>query len=118
MDVAPGAARAAVRDFAASLDLPAAAVADVLICVSEVVTNVVQHAYRDAEEPGPVHIEAHLEDGDLCIAVRDHGQGMTPRTDSPGLGLGLPTISSLARSVDIRVHDRGTEVSMRFALAA
>jgi serine/threonine-protein kinase RsbW/stage II sporulation protein AB (anti-sigma F factor) len=116
-NVAPRLARRAISDFASSSNLPPSVLADVLICVSEAVTNAVQHAYRHAAEPGPVHLQAHIND-DLCISVRDDGAGMTPRTDSPGLGIGLPTISNLARSVDIRVDgDAGTEVVMRFPRA-
>jgi PAS domain S-box-containing protein len=42
---------------------------------------------------------------------------MQPRADSPGLGMGLPTIGQLTTSVDIREGPRGagTEVRMRFA---
>ena len=115
-NVAPRLARQAISDFASSIDLPQSILADALICVSEAVTNAVQHAYRDAGEPGPVHVQASVHD-DLCVIVRDEGSGMTPRTDSPGLGIGLPTISNLARSVDIRVEGTsGTEVEMHFPL--
>ena len=44
---------------------------------------------------------------------------MLPRTDSPGLGLGLPLIAQMTESLE--VHDRsggGTEIRMAFALAA
>jgi anti-sigma regulatory factor (Ser/Thr protein kinase) len=45
---------------------------DVLLCVSEAVTNVVFHAYADEEEPGNVHVQAYVEN-DLCIVseIRD-----------------------------------------------
>ena len=41
---------------------------------------------------------------------------MLPRTDSPGLGLGLPLIAQMTQSLE--VHDRaggGTEIRMSFA---
>ena len=28
--------------------------------------------------------------GELVVTVRDHGSGIAPRVDSPGLGVGLP----------------------------
>ena len=51
------------------------------------------------------------------VVVADEGRGMLPRTDSPGLGLGLPLIAQMTQSLE--VHDRqggGTEIRMSFAL--
>ena len=47
------------------------------------------------------------------MVVRDEGRGIGARTDSPGLGLGLPLIASLAESVQLG-HDEEerTEVCM------
>jgi anti-sigma regulatory factor (Ser/Thr protein kinase) len=116
VNVAPGQARRAVRDYVALLDLPQQLVDDILLCVSETVTNVVIHAYGDREEPGVVQVQAYVDDY-LCITVSDTGTGMHPRVDSPGLGLGLPTISSLTSHVEVRsTQDEGTEVAMRFPL--
>jgi hypothetical protein len=42
--------------------------------------------------------------------------GMNPRPDSPGLGLGLPTIGAVADGVEIDDRAGGTVVRMRFAL--
>jgi serine/threonine-protein kinase RsbW/stage II sporulation protein AB (anti-sigma F factor) len=86
---------------------------DVKLAVSEAVTNVVQHAYRD-REPGDVWAIASVHDERLRIVIADGGVGMTPRTDSPGLGLGLPLISQLADSIHVRSTDDGTEIHMTF----
>jgi serine/threonine-protein kinase RsbW/stage II sporulation protein AB (anti-sigma F factor) len=87
----------------------------VQLAITEACANVVVHAYRD-REPGELGIEVHLGPGVLCVRVRDQGAGVTPRLDSPGLGLGLPLIGALATSVDIRAGDSsGTEVAMSFA---
>jgi anti-sigma regulatory factor (Ser/Thr protein kinase) len=86
---------------------------DVKLAVSEAVTNAVQHAYRD-REPGDVWGIAHIEQGQLRIVIADSGIGMTPRTDSPGLGLGLPLISQLADSIQVRSAGDGTEIHMTF----
>ena len=49
------------------------------------------------------------------MIVTDDGRGMQPRTDSPGLGLGLPTIGRLAALVDLREPPGGgTELTMTF----
>jgi anti-sigma regulatory factor (Ser/Thr protein kinase) len=83
------------------------------------VTNVVVHAYRDADEPGVVMVEMQKPDGYLCLYVRDHGTGVVPQLGTPGLGLGLPLIAGAAASSELRTIDgRGTEVIMRFDLAA
>jgi serine/threonine-protein kinase RsbW/stage II sporulation protein AB (anti-sigma F factor) len=86
---------------------------DVKLAVSEAVTNAVQHAYRD-REPGYVWGIAHIEEERLRIVIADSGIGMTPRTDSPGLGLGLPLISQLADSIQVRTAEDGTEIHMSF----
>jgi serine/threonine-protein kinase RsbW/stage II sporulation protein AB (anti-sigma F factor) len=57
---------------------------------------------------------AHIEEERLRIVIADSGIGMTPRTDSPGLGLGLPLISQLADSIQVRTAEDGTEIHMSF----
>jgi serine/threonine-protein kinase RsbW len=115
--LAPGQARKAVADYASLIDLSEQLLNDVLLCVSEAVSNVVFHAYRDAESAGTLEIEASV-DGDLRICVRDQGSGFAMRSDSPGSGLGLPIITKLTRTFHIRTTSDGggTEVIMRFAL--
>ena len=89
------------------------AIADVKLAVSEAATNALLHAYRNGE-PGIIHVEATLADGELVIAVKDEGVGMQPRTDSPGLGLGLPVIASVAKRVEVIPDDPGTRLRMAF----
>jgi serine/threonine-protein kinase RsbW len=89
---------------------------DIKLAVTEACTNVVVHAYDDGD--GPMQVEASLEsDEELVVIVRDEGRGIAPRTDSPGLGLGLPLIASLAESLELgRDGDQRTEVRMTFRL--
>jgi anti-sigma regulatory factor (Ser/Thr protein kinase) len=90
------------------------------LAVSEAATNVVVHAYRGAGMPrGLIHVKAACrEQRFLDILVRDDGVGMSPRTDSPGLGLGISLMAHEADELEIRVGDEGgTEVQLRFALA-
>ena len=70
------------------------------------------HAYPNDE--GTVTAIASAESGELRIVIRDTGTGMTPRSDSPGLGLGLPVIASVTDSIEIVSTDEGTEVQMTF----
>lgn len=89
---------------------------DIRLAVTEACTNVVVHAYPDGQE-GPLEVLATLLGDELLVVVRDEGQGIAPRPDSPGLGLGLPLIASLAESVQLG-HDaqERTEVRMTFSL--
>jgi anti-sigma regulatory factor (Ser/Thr protein kinase) len=113
-----GEARAAVREFAATHGAVDATVADIALAVSEAVSNVVNHAYRDDDGTGQVLLEADREGDQIAVVVSDEGSGMTPRIDTPGLGLGLPMIASLADVLEVRVRPGGgTEVHMRFDLA-
>jgi len=88
----------------------------VALCVSEAVTNVVFHAYRDQLAPGAVEVVLRpLPAGaGLEIDVIDRGQGLAPRIDSPGAGLGLPIIQALADSLIIRSDHGGTRLRMTF----
>jgi serine/threonine-protein kinase RsbW len=84
--------------------------------VSEATANVVVHAYRHLETPGPVRIElSQRPDGAIDVVVGDRGLGMVPRVDSPGLGLGLPLIGQLAETFLLeRPDEGGTRLVMCF----
>lgn len=89
---------------------------DIRLAVTEACTNVVVHAYPDEQE-GQMEVLATLLGDELTVVVRDDGEGIGPRPDSPGLGLGLPLIASLAESVQLgRDEDEHTEVRMTFSL--
>ena len=97
-----------------ALDIEDQILADVKLAVTEACTNVVVHAYPDGD--GPMEVAAGVRDGRLTIAVRDEGRGMLPRPDSPGLGLGLPLIATLAETLELgRSADDRTEVRMTFS---
>jgi stage II sporulation protein AB (anti-sigma F factor) len=91
----------------------------VRLAVSEAVSNVVVHSYRNTPRRGEFTVAIEWEDGLLQVTVRDHGCGMQPRMDSPGAGLGLPLIASLAETFSVVAPpEGGTEVSMTFPLQA
>ena len=93
-----------------------ARLADVLLAVSEVVTNCIVHGYR-GRPGGDVALEARHTGDQLVLSVADHGRGMAPRLDSPGLGLGLPLVGRVADRVDIKAREGGgTLVRMSFRL--
>jgi anti-sigma regulatory factor (Ser/Thr protein kinase) len=96
--------------------LDAQLLSDIRLAVTEACANVVVHAYNNGDE-GPLEVLATIDGPQLTIVVRDEGPGITPRPDSPGLGLGLPLIASLATTVELRRDDHErTEVSMSFSL--
>jgi anti-sigma regulatory factor (Ser/Thr protein kinase) len=92
-------------------------VASVQLALSEAITNAIVHGFVDRPEPGTLKVSAYTEDGGLCVVVTDDGSGMKPRTDSPGIGVGLPLMTQLTESLEFRESEGGgTEVAMRFAL--
>lgn len=107
--------RAAVMREAAAAGVPEPPLEDLRLAVSEAITNAVVHGYRDAPEPGDVHVRMRIGPRETRVVVEDHGAGLAPRTDSPGLGLGMPLMGSLAARLDIRAVDgAGTSVEMTF----
>lgn len=110
--------RRAVTAYAEQVGVPADRLAGVRLAVSEAVTNAILHAYRD-REPGQIRVQAELVEDDRClqIVVEDDGFGPLPRPDSPGLGLGLPTIASVADGIDLAAgRGAGARLQMRFRL--
>lgn len=113
-----GQLRREATEYARQMGAVPAACDAVALAVSEAVANVVVHAYADARQ-GEVILEAKPDDSEhLLVLVCDAGRGMRPRTDSPGLGLGLSLMAQMAD--DFKVTDRptdpGTMVAMRFSL--
>ena len=92
---------------------------DIALAVGEACANVVVHAYPPGDV-GPliVHAERGKRGDELVVVVTDQGQGMVPRADSPGLGLGLPLIANLTDRLEIQDGPGGvgTELVMAFSL--
>jgi anti-sigma regulatory factor (Ser/Thr protein kinase) len=109
--------RHAVGGLGDVLEVDDQTLSDIKLAVTEACTNVVVHAYPDGE--GPMGLQASVGDRWLTIVVTDRGRGIVPRPDSPGLGLGLPLIATLAESLELGTgKDEMTEVRMSFDLAA
>ena len=110
--------RKALQSFARRCKVPQETVEAVALAASEAATNVVVHAYRDAEQPGQIDVAAALAADELWVIITDEGSGLRPRTDSPGLGLGLAIIAQMADGVDlVKPAAGGLELRMRFAVA-
>jgi serine/threonine-protein kinase RsbW len=109
--------RHAVGGLGEVLDVDDQTLSDIKLAVTEACTNVVVHAYPDGE--GPMGLRASIEGRNLSLVVIDRGRGIVPRPDSPGLGLGLPLIATLAESLELGTgRSEETEVRMTFDLGA
>jgi anti-sigma regulatory factor (Ser/Thr protein kinase) len=112
-----GRARIALADFAAGAGASPSLIDSVRLATSEAMTNAVLHAYRG--QTGSIYVSAAAVAGELWILISDDGCGLEPRTDRPGLGLGLGLISQV--SDDLQIVPRatgGTEVRIRFNLTS
>jgi len=108
--------RHAIGGLGEALDLDPQTLSDVKLAVTEACTNVVVHAYDGAD--GPMSVAADVAPDHIVVTVLDEGRGIVPRPDSPGLGLGLPLIATLAEALELGKDDRDrTEVRMSFRLA-
>ena len=112
-----GVVRQALSGVADALDFEEAILADMKMAVTEACTNVVVHAYDEAD--GTLEVEMRAGEDGLEIVVRDHGSGIQPRPPRhvpPALGLGLPLIAALSDAFELRGSaGAGTEVRMTFA---
>jgi anti-sigma regulatory factor (Ser/Thr protein kinase) len=110
--------RRAVRDYARDAGMDDDRVQDLTLAVSEIVANAVVHAYRDGSE-GAITLTAEPCADGMRVSIIDEGIGLSPRTDSPGAGLGLVIAGNIADRVEIdRPDEGGTAVCLTFATAA
>lgn len=104
-----------VADYARALGLREPELDAVRLAVSEAVTNVVLHAYAD--DPGPVHVTAHVVGDELWVLVADEGRGPAAPPLRPGLGWGLAFITDASDEFTLAQRaDGGTEARMMFRL--
>lgn len=111
------AARHAVLAFARRAGASPRTCEDLALAISEAVANVVVHGYVDAVEPGPLEVRATAAAEQLHVVVADAGRGLRPRTDSPGLGMGLALMSEVSQRCEVCERPGGgVELHMTFAL--
>jgi serine/threonine-protein kinase RsbW len=108
-------ARRSVAQFAARSGIGDAALDAIRLAVSEAVTNVVLHAYRD--RTGTFHLTAAVAGEELWVLVADDGCGYKTPPQQPGLGWGLTIIAQHSKHYIITERATGgTEVRMRFPI--
>lgn len=110
-----GTVRREVQDCAAQAGV--ADSAGVALVLSEALTNAVIHAYTDVPSRD-IEVAVEVTADAVVITVADGGRGMRPRSDSPGLGLGLPLIASLTQRHEVEQRpEGGTRLTLWFARA-
>jgi anti-sigma regulatory factor (Ser/Thr protein kinase) len=109
-----GAARRAVRRFAAGLEVD---VDGIVLAVSEAVANVVAHAYRQGGR-GEFELSARASAFEFSVTVRDHGGGLAAGNGSPGAGFGLTIIQRVAQEVELADKPDGVALTMGFRRGA
>jgi len=110
-------ARTAIRDWSHGLCLPEEVDQTLLLLVSELVSNAVEHSTAGEDEP--IAITASLEGGLLRVSVTDAGDGFQPSVRQPigyqrGYGLFLVDQTSNRWGVE---QDRGTCVWFELELS-
>jgi serine/threonine-protein kinase RsbW len=108
-----GELRRAVGDIAREAGLPDSTIDAARLAASEAASTAVIHAYRD--HPGDLELRARVEGDELHVVIADHGPGLAPRTDSPGLGLGLPIMAHVSERFEVVSGPEGTEIHLAFA---
>jgi serine/threonine-protein kinase RsbW len=104
--------RREMAGIAADCGMDAERVADVKLAVTEAATNAVMHAY--AEATGELTVTAAMQGGELEIVIGDSGSGIVKGRDSPGLGVGLSIIATVAEQLRIVSSPGGTQIHMTF----
>jgi serine/threonine-protein kinase RsbW len=111
-------ARNALTAFARDAGADQQQLGSVRLAASEAVTNAVMHAYPKGQR-GSVQVSASYVENELWLLVADTGNGLRPRANSPGLGLGLVLIAQLTDEFQILSRGSGgTELRLRFKLRA
>ena len=89
---------------------------DILLAVTEAVTNSVRHAHPGGE-PGSIELAVAVVASDVVVRARDDGRWGGDAGSQRGLGLGVPLMHTLADDCVISSGRTGTLVELRFRMA-
>jgi anti-sigma regulatory factor (Ser/Thr protein kinase) len=112
--------RAEIEEYGHGIGAGAVAIEDAQTIVTEACGNSIRHAYGDSGD-GFLQIRANVDEGDLCLVIRDFGSGVGPQavTARPSLHAGLAIIGALSKSFRLSSHrGRGTELEARLSLCS
>jgi anti-sigma regulatory factor (Ser/Thr protein kinase) len=109
--IAISVARHQVRRWLAALSWPVGQLDDIVLAVSEAVTNAIEHAYLD-QPPGVVEVRGGIEatpDGQrrVTVIVRDHGRWRAAPIDDEHRRRGIPLMRACMDTVTIGQPDDG-----------
>lgn len=86
--------------------------AALVLGVSEVMANAVEHAYRDGDA-GTVEVRASIRDDAIVeVVVRDHGRWREPDVDPGERGRGFSMMASAGLQVGVETTADGTTVTL------
>ena len=114
-------ARQAVGIWANNVTLTVQERNDLLLAVSEAVTNVIRHAHPTGPEDAAFQLSAEVGGERVEIVVTDEGVGLEAASSNPGLGMGLSLLGTLTDALALvgpPERPAGLEVRMWFAFAA
>ncbi|GLZ34676.1 hypothetical protein Lesp02_68630 [Lentzea sp. NBRC 105346] len=103
------------RRMAAWLDdagLDEDAVANLVLAVSEAVSNAVEHAY-EGPTTGTVRVRGEVTDSTVCVAVSDFGRWRVPPAELTSRGRGLLLMRENVDQVLVDRSPAGTTVTLR-----
>ncbi|MET0789592.1 MAG: SpoIIE family protein phosphatase [Cellulomonas sp.] len=104
--------RGAVDSWGLGFGLGARDRSALVLGVSEVMANAVEHAYRDSDG-GTVEIHATIRDDAMVeVVVRDHGRWREPDTDPGERGRGFSMMASAGLQVTVETGPDGTSVRL------
>jgi serine phosphatase RsbU (regulator of sigma subunit)/anti-sigma regulatory factor (Ser/Thr protein kinase) len=106
--------RRRLTNWLSGAGVPEPVAADIVLVVNEALSNCAEHAYR-GRAPGPMRLEAELDDGHVQVRVSDSGSWKTPPADPGTRGRGLLLMRALSEQMDVDGTAAGTIVGMRFA---
>ncbi|MDT4932572.1 MAG: two-component system, sensor histidine kinase PdtaS [Pseudonocardiales bacterium] len=121
-DVMGSAARVRVRRSGSFGEIPAEVATALVLVLTELVQNAIEHAFPDAAE-GLVEVLAERGRGRLTVTIRDDGVGLpadfgSERSDRLGLQIVRTLLSAeLAGTVDFGAHDGGTGTAAVLSMA-
>lgn len=117
LPVSASLARDRLRRWLQALRWPSGQLGDVLLAVSEAVSNSIEHAYRYGL-PGLVEIEGRvlIEPANtrrVELTVRDHGRWRTAPPHDESRHRGIPLMRACMDRVSIDTTDHGTRITLR-----
>jgi anti-sigma regulatory factor (Ser/Thr protein kinase) len=114
---APSAIRRLLRRWLIQARWPTEDADDLVLAVSEAVSNCVEHGYRDASTVGTVEVTGEEEllsvrQRRVVITIADHGRWRPIPTEPANRRRGIPFMHALADSVEIDGTPTGTRLTL------